>query len=442
MLSLDFIDRIQHQFPDEASEFIAAIDAEPTTSIRYNPRKYSEAIPFHIPWCNEGCYLSERPNFTLDPHFHSGQYYVQESSSMFLDYMLQQIKKRIDIDKVLDLCAAPGGKSTIVLNHLESHQYLIANEIIPNRNLILRENISKWGFPNVLVTENKPTDFQHLKEFLDVIVLDAPCSGEGLFRKDKNARSEWTVSVAEMCSQRQYEIFTSIWQNLKAGGYLIYSTCTFNPEENEKLLYQLQQDGFEFETFELKLPADWNIREVNYHNIKGFQFLPHRTKGEGFFCSVLQKKGEWQKTKSISSKSYINAWLADFIDTEALKNYSTYKFKNSLYLAPNGLLDDLPILNKQLYVKQIGLEVGSYRGNEILPSQGLASLYIDKKNEWKLFLDKQESLAYLRGDTIGVTGKGYKLVCYEQSALGWINFSAKKQENLYPAAWRIRMREH
>jgi 16S rRNA C967 or C1407 C5-methylase (RsmB/RsmF family) len=311
-------------------------------------------INTNIPWAPYGKYLDERPSFTFDPLFHLGQYYVQESSSMFIDYVLSQIKKEISLNRVLDLCAAPGGKSTIVLDHLESHQFLISNELISQRNLVLRENLTKWGYPNFLITENKPADFKFLNQYFDCILLDAPCSGEGLFRKDKNARDEWSLGVANMCSERQYDIFKSIWSSLKEGGIMIYSTCTYNPDENELLLEKLLNDGFLFETIEIETKDEWNIDTVCSQSTTGYQFLPHKVKGEGFYCSVLRKTGHYISTLKKPTKDHINPWLLQYLDSNLLNGYSSYKFKNSLFLAPNYLLDELPLLSKHFYVKQIG----------------------------------------------------------------------------------------
>lgn len=437
-----FKHRIQTQFPVDWELFLDSLEYEPHTSIRYNPRKMESIPPTDIPWARYGHYLSERPSFTFDPAFHVGKYYVQESSSMFIDFVLGHVKEEVSLDKVLDLCAAPGGKSTIILDHLDENQFLVANEMIPQRNSVLRENLTKWGYPNFLVTENKPVDFKSLNQYFDCILLDAPCSGEGLFRKDKNARDEWSLGVANMCSERQYDIFKSIWSSLKEGGILIYSTCTYNPDENEKLLEKLFADDFEFETIPLDIPAEWNIDTVESQNTIGYRFLPHKVKGEGFFCSVLRKKGNYKKQETKISKDHINPWLGQHISLEKLKNYSTYKFKNSLFLSPSLLLDELITLSKHLYIKQIGIEVAQYKGLELEPQQGLILLAQEVNGFNKIELSLDETIAFLSHSDLTLDlENGYHLVIHNQLVLGCIKVEKSKLTNLYPQGWKIRTKK-
>lgn len=435
----DFQNRIKEQFPNDWEEFLNSLEYEPVTSIRYNPRKNHNLASTEIPWTRHGHYLSERPYFTLDPCFHQGKYYVQESSSMFIDWILDKVKTYISLDRVLDLCAAPGGKSTIILDHLRPHQYLISNEIIPQRNSVLRENLTKWGYPNFLVTENKPEDFKKIPNYFDGILIDAPCSGEGLFRKDRNARKEWSQEIAAMCSDRQFDIFKSIWASLKEGGILIYSTCTYNPDENEHLLEKLLSKDFDFETLDLGIKDKWNIDIIKTPNITGYRFLPHRAKGEGFFCSVLRKKGNYEPTLKKSSRDHINPWLSNHINNEDLKDYSTYKFKNSLFLAPSYLLDELPLLSKQFYTKQIGIEVGQYQGQEIDPHQGLAMLHYEKKGFPSVDLTSEQALSYLSCEDPQLNlSNGSFLFQFQDKPLGFAKIEKSKFFNLYPSGWRIR----
>ena len=437
-----FKSRIQTQFPHDWELFLASLENEPHTSIRYNPRKMESIPPSDIPWARYGHYLSERPSFTFDPEFHVGKYYVQESSSMFIDFVLGRVKKEIFLDKVLDLCAAPGGKSTIILDHLDSHQFLVANEMIPQRNSVLRENLTKWGYPNFLVTENKPADFKALAHYFDCILLDAPCSGEGLFRKDKNARNEWSLGVANMCSERQCDIFKSVWSSLKEGGILIYSTCTYNPDENEKLLEKLLLDDFEFETIPLDIPGEWNIDVVKSQNTIGYRFLPNKVKGEGFFCSVLRKKGSYKQQETKLSKDHINPWLGQYISTYQLANYSTYKFKNSLFLSPSLLLDELTILSRSLYIKQIGIEIAQYKGMELEPEQGLILLAHEVLGFDKIELSLDETIAFLSHSELTLNlENGYHLVMHNRLPLGWIKVEKSKLINLYPQGWKIRTKK-
>ena len=236
MLPVEFIESMHQQLGHEATQLIRALETEPVTSIRLNTKL--DVLTFdcdtdEVPWHVDGYYLSERPQFTLDPLFHAGCYYVQEASSMFLQQALEQYVDTSSI--VLDLCAAPGGKSTLISEFLGSDGLLLSNEVVRQRVFILSENIQKWGNGNTVVTHNKPAEFgDKCKHLFDCIVVDAPCSGEGMFRKDEQARSEWSMKAVKQCAERQRSILMDVWDALKPGGILIYSTCTFNAEENEK----------------------------------------------------------------------------------------------------------------------------------------------------------------------------------------------------------------
>jgi len=231
-----FQNRIKIQFGNDSEQFLTSLENSPVISVRKNPKKITDLWIDNekVPWCNEGYYLSQKPIFTLDPLFHAGCYYPQEASSMVVDWILRQIISIPDNPIVLDLCAAPGGKSTLLASWMDGKGLLVANEIIRNRSLILLENMVKWGYPNCVVTQNSPSDFSPLRHFFDIILVDAPCSGEGMFRKEKKAAEEWSESNAAMCAVRQRKILDEIWGSLKPGGILIYSTCTFNPSKNEE----------------------------------------------------------------------------------------------------------------------------------------------------------------------------------------------------------------
>ena len=241
-----FEERMRKLLPEESEAFFAALQTEPPVSIRLNPGKPvpisrlfpDEQIGLPVSWCESAYYLKSRPVFTLDPCLHSGTYYVQEASSMFLYHIFGQILPAHPV-RVLDLCAAPGGKSTLIASRLSSGSLLVANEVIRSRAGILKENMIKWGTSHVVVTNNDPADFHHLKGAFDIIVVDAPCSGEGMFRKDPGAIQEWNESNLQLCSERQQRILADIWPCLKPGGFLVYSTCTYNPGENEAILERL-----------------------------------------------------------------------------------------------------------------------------------------------------------------------------------------------------------
>lgn len=240
-----FVEKVRSLIPQEAELFFDAIANEPATTIRLNPLKKTEAFTYaeSVPWISHARYLDKRPSFVADPLFHAGAYYVQEASSMFITKIIEHItSKNSSKCYVLDLCAAPGGKSTLLLDHLDDSCLLVANEIIKSRVNILEENCIKWGRSNLMVTNNDPKDFTSLTNFFDIIVVDAPCSGEGMFRKDKNAISEWSEENVQLCSHRQQRILADVLPALKPGGFLIYSTCTFNTSENEDNVLWMEKE--------------------------------------------------------------------------------------------------------------------------------------------------------------------------------------------------------
>lgn len=273
------LESLQHLTGFDEDAFIAAHEAEKQmTSVRFNPAKTVDQdfikmdLTKNIPWSTNGIYLSKRPSFTLDPLFHAGAYYVQEASSMFLEEVIKQTVNLSAQIKVLDLCAAPGGKSTLLQSLISKESFLVSNEVIKSRVNILSENITKWGASNVLVTNNDPKDFQRLPAYFDVIVVDAPCSGSGLFRKDNEAISEWSPQNVALCCQRQQRILADIKDSLKPGGILIYSTCSYSQSENEDIVSWLVNEN-RFQSVELSIPSDWGIIKTSINNFFGIDSI-------------------------------------------------------------------------------------------------------------------------------------------------------------------------
>lgn len=288
-------------FDQEAFEKIHA-SGEQITSVRINPVKFSIEnlksdsyrinIDNRVPWSEYGYYLTERPSFTFDPFFHAGCYYVQEASSMFLE---QALKQAVDLSmplKVLDLCAAPGGKSTHIQSLISKNSLLVSNEVIKSRVNILKDNIIKWGCENVVVTNNDPNDFSRLENYFDVIVIDAPCSGSGLFRREPEAIDEWSPNNVKLCSLRQQWIIADVLPALKKDGVLIYCTCSYSKEENEDICEWMEEEfkikNLKSDSYRVKIINDWNISESFY----GFRFWPDKIKGKVFFLLASEKKME------------------------------------------------------------------------------------------------------------------------------------------------------
>ncbi|HEX6847692.1 MAG TPA: RsmB/NOP family class I SAM-dependent RNA methyltransferase, partial [Chitinophagaceae bacterium] len=286
-LPKNFIDSLRGTNGFNEDAFVKIHESEDrVTSIRINPFKESEIrnLRSKIPWARSGYYLESRPSFTFDPLFHAGCYYVQEASSMFLE---QVIKQTVDLSqpiRILDLCAAPGGKSTHLLSLISKDSLLVSNETIRSRAIILNDNIVKWGCNNVIVTNNDPKDFQKVPNYFDVIVVDAPCSGSGLFRRDPEAIEEWSEQNVTLCSQRQQRILADVLPALKDGGVLIYSTCSYSKEEDEQIVDWLTKELI-INNEELIIDPHWNIVQSD----GGYRFWPDKVKGEGFFIACFRK---------------------------------------------------------------------------------------------------------------------------------------------------------
>ena len=424
------------------------------TSVRLNPEKIlnipSSILnlqPERVLWSSNGFYLKERPSFTLDPLFHAGAYYVQEASSMFLEEVLKQ---SVDLSKplrVLDLCAAPGGKSTLIQSIISKDSLLVSNEVIKTRVNILSENITKWGGANVIVTNNDPSDFKRLPGYFDVIVVDAPCSGSGLFRKDPNAINEWSENNVALCAQRQQRILADILPSLKEGGVLIYSTCSYSQVEDEDISNWLQKEYSLF-NIQYSIPNDWGIVESN----GGYRFYPDKVKGEGFFIAGFRKpqaesdeghvlEGRIQKKHSKSKATQVSE-----MEIETLRLYVNnvddfffIKQNEEVIALPVYFENDLAIIQSALYIKKAGVKLGTLIRNELIPAHELAVSNIINSSLPKIEIEKEAALQYLRKVDITVDSemKGWVLLTYEQLPLGWIKLMANRSNNYYPAAWRI-----
>jgi len=394
-----------------------------------------------VPWCENGFYLSERPSFTFDPLFHAGAYYVQEASSMFLWEMIKQTVGTATNKKVLDLCAAPGGKSTLLASYFRDG-LIVSNEVIKSRAAILTENIIKWGADNVVVTNNDPKDFQRLENYFDLIVIDAPCSGSGLFRKDPNAINEWSEENVNLCSHRQQRIVADVLPALKQNGILIYSTCSYSKQEDEEVLDWLMEN-YQLSTVHCPLSTDWNIVEVqsDKHQAHGYRFYPDKIKGEGFFIAAFTKtNGEEESYHSAQ-----NLQLANKQELEQLRSfiplpqtYSVFKQNEALRAIKETWLTSLQQLAKHLYIKKAGVELGIIKGKDFIPSHELAVSMIPLQSLAAIELSKEDALQYLkRKEFVTDAPKGWTLVKYCGLSLGWIKVLPNRINNYYPQEWRI-----
>ena len=428
------------------------VSGEQVTSIRLNPEKQALIEQGHrstvdrrpstaVPWCENGFYLSERPSFTFDPLFHAGAYYVQEASSMFLWEMLKQTVGASSNQKVLDLCAAPGGKSTLLASYF-SNDLVVSNEVIKSRAAILTENITKWGADNVIVTNNDPKDFQRLENFFDVIVIDAPCSGSGLFRKDPTAVNEWSEENVKLCSLRQQRIVADTLPALKQNGILIYSTCSYSKQEDEEVLDLLVEE-LPVASCRLQVDPEWKIVEVesDQHKAFGYRFYPDKIKGEGFFIAAFRKtSGEedayhQEQTLQFPGKQELEQ-LRSFIPLPAA--YKVFKQNETLRAIKEIWLISLKQLAKHLYIKKAGVELGTIKGKDFIPSHELAVSLIPLQSLASIELSKEEALQYLkRKEFRAAAPKGWTLVKYCGLPLGWIKVLPNRINNYYPQEWRI-----
>lgn len=461
VLPIDFEHKTSLLLGDnEYNNFRNALVDEVPVSIRTNPFKHRDLIKSlfthtasPVPWSGSGFYLNHRPTFTFDPLFHAGCYYVQEASSMFLGQVIEQfIKEPV---RMLDLCAAPGGKSTHIRSLLPAGSLLVSNEIVRSRSHVLAENLTKWGHPDVVVTNNEPSDFRKSILF-DAVLADVPCSGEGMFRKDPEAIKEWSPENVINCRQRQREIINDIWPAIRPGGLLIYSTCTYNLSENEENIAWIQQSlGGMPQHVEISL--DWNIttRFAGY-DFPVYRFFPHKTKGEGFFLAVIRKPGDSEYTENnnlpekhklkkinrnkpaqtISLPEHIKSWITDSGDytlhTEGERFYAFTKFYEN----------ELHSFKHNLRIVLAGVPVGMRKGKDVKPDHALAMSKLFNRNIFpEVELAWEQAIGYLRKESVILppeTPKGIVLVTYKNIPLGFVNQVGNRANNLYPQEWRIR----
>jgi 16S rRNA C967 or C1407 C5-methylase (RsmB/RsmF family)/NOL1/NOP2/fmu family ribosome biogenesis protein len=441
-----FEQRMKAYLHDEWESFANAHLGPSPVSLRVNPRKpiLKQELK-SVPWATSGRYLDQRPVFTLDPFLHGGAYYVQEASSMFLEQAFRQAVEIKDNLRVLDLSAAPGGKSTHLLSLMDGKGLLVSNEVIQSRASVLSENIQKWGYPNVMVTNNDPSDFSRLRSFFDVIVIDAPCSGEGLFRKDPGAMKEWSTDNVKLCAARQSRILHDIWPCLKEDGILIYSTCTFNETENEQNLldFSAQHDA---EFVELNLAPEWNVSTVHAGKAIGYRFMPHKVNGEGFFISLLRKK-EPEQTPSFKIKNKLTRASTSAVEklshwVNGAEQYSFIQHKDLIFILPRHIEKEIEFLLQHLKFVYAGTNVATLKHEKAIPEHALAlSIALNQKAFTTVDVDLDTALEYLRRATIHLIDqpRGYALITYQQVPLGWVNILDNRVNNLYPQEWRIRM---
>ena len=462
-LSQDFIDDMRELLGEsESGQLIASLDEWTPVSVRFNTSKLSQlpSVGTPVPWDGSAVYLPSRPSFTFDPLFHAGCYYVQEAGSMFVNAVLRQYVTHPV--RMLDLCAAPGGKSTLSASVLPEGSLLVANEVVRQRARILVENIVKWGIPHVVVTNNEAAQFAPFVHAFDVILTDVPCSGEGMFRKDPKAVDEWSRANVALCYQRQRQILSDIWPSLKPGGILIYSTCTFNTHEDEENVWWIARElGAEF--LPVCVHPAWGITSslLPGHDMPVYRFLPHKTRAEGFFLAVLRKHGDAPDSfgsmpapalrgKSVRASGKTVRSAVSQQELEKVRGWvdipgSAYEFQptsDSVRLFPADHVDFLKFIqSSSLNVLLAGITVASLKGREFVPHHALALTTVLRRDAFSLVeVDYAMAVAYLRGEALQLPGdfpRGFVLLTYRHHPIGFCKNLGVRANNLYPQEWRI-----
>ena len=440
-----FIQRMKEQLAEEADAFFESLTTTPPTSIRLHHLKGKTSFNAleQVPWCQNGFYLRNRPSFHLDPHWHGGAYYVQEASSMILDNVLSQLVLDHSSKIFLDMCAAPGGKTGILAKHMRTQDVLVANEVIPARRAVLRENMYKGGYLNTFITGANAETFQ--TPFADIILVDAPCAGEGMMRKEPEAIHQWSTLLVRECSMMQQRIVTNVARALLPGGYMIYCTCSYSPSENMLNVAEFVK-SFPLSSVQLNFPDNWNITKLENNDLTGYQMFPHKVKGEGLFFAVLQNNEPQYQThkrhKKYNEFIPVPEWLKRHLhqpDQLMIRKESQHQsfIHSDAVEKANEVLSYLP-------KAEITAEGGQLKGKDFIPSHFLAMSRLFETNQMMIDLEKEKALDYLERNTQTLPHKelnGWYLVSFEETVLGWVKQTSQGMKNHYPLQWRLRSRK-
>lgn len=451
MLPADFVERMKAQLGDTETEALccALERTPPVVSVRHNLRK-AGAKPEgeRVPWCAEGRYLAERPSFTLDPAFHAGAYYVQEASSQFVAHIAASCG--IEGCRVLDMCAAPGGKTAVYSSLAGDDGLVVANEVNRSRANVLADNVRKWGLGNVVVTAADAACWAAAGGWFDVVAVDAPCSGEGMFRKMPEAREQWSVAAVKACVARQKDILRAAWSALREGGLLIYSTCTFNDEEDEGVLSDFaERHGGELERVDMECPDEWGIVRSSVGAFATFRFMPHRARGEGFFAAVARKAGgasrgslprarrEAVAAAPKSAAGILSRWVekpAEMFFADVAGTFYAYRASRAA---------DIKAVSEAFNAIYSGVAMGRIFKGELKPDHALA-LYAGLRRDavHAVRLGEEDAQGYLRRGEFSLQdfGQGLNLVVCGDYALGFAKRIGARCNNMYPGALRILQR--
>lgn len=417
--------------------FVSAYERSAPQSIRINSKKPTDV--YHelksVSWFSDGKYLDEKKQFITDPLWHAGTYYVQEASSMILAEIFKQIYGKDSPKRALDLCAAPGGKSTLLQSLLDENSVLIANEVIKPRAQILKENHIRLGISeNLIITQNDPKQFSKLEEFFDYIQIDAPCSGEGMFRKDEAALREWSEANCNLCCERSKRILADTLTALAKDGYLVYSTCTFDPDENENLM-EWACENFDLTSVKLDFPEEWGISQMEFNGVWGYYFYPHKVEGEGLFVSVMKKNSGFGLNSPENTKKPKPIQIAHLIESDNIIQQG-----NQLIWETDELRKVKNFIHPKLNIVYSGIELGEIKGKDFIPAQALASFYKHLHIFPEVDVNAETALQFLRGNDpqLDLDQKGIYLLTYQNLGLGFVKFIGNRSNNYYPKPWRIK----
>lgn len=443
ILSPEMETHFRQRFGSDFQAFVEAIKQPPSLSVRLNPAKAVVPDFFQskdpVPWAKNSCYLPSRPLFYADPLHHAGAYYVQEASSMFF-------ANAIDFSKdlrVLDLCAAPGGKSTLLLNHLSPNSLLVSNELDIQRNAVLVENLNRWGNPNVVVTQAKAEQLAPFTGTFDVVLVDAPCSGEGMFRKDKRTVEQWSPRFVERCNKAQHDILQTAPNLVKPGGLLLYSTCTYESVENEALLGQVLQNhpAFSSEPIMREIPDNWGIETRHFSNkLWGYYLYFHKVRGEGQFVAALRKEGEADHSPK---NDRTGNWQLDkrehSLQEVVPETYKKVEFKQKIHAIPTAHAGLIETLAERLTLWKMGTMLGQWKHLDFVPTHEFALSHWQLQQAYVRNVEIDEALAFLQKKPISHSGEtGIFLAAFQGLPLGWYKAVKGRVNNKLPKEYVLR----
>ena len=445
----DFVKQIESYNCEAMNGLLESLEqTDASVSVRCNVGK-GVAVPADVagvPWWPNGWYLPAREAFTFDPAMHQGLYYVQDASSMILAHIVSRLTAGGSPMRYLDACAAPGGKTTAAIDALPDGSLVVANEYVPTRAAVLRENVIKWGYESAVVSRGDTSRISRLKGFFDIIAADVPCSGEGMFRKEPDAVAQWSRALVDECAERQREIIDNLWPALAPGGYFIYSTCTFNRDEDEDMV-QYIIDNYGAESVAVEMLPEWKIANGVNTPHHCYRFMPHLTQGEGLFVAVLRKSADddaspvkAKKTKSqpqqrdVPSLKEVKTWIADSGSMEfAVEGDRVVAF-------PKAYAQEYALLSLHLDVIHHGVKVATVKGRDMIPAQSLALSRVLNADVFAACeVDYATAIAYLRREAVALDDapRGYVLLTYGGRPLGFVKNLGNRANNLYPQEWRI-----